>query len=44
MLLSQAGNIPDTDRLVERGRGDEVFGGVELSAHNIVVMTGHGAD
>ena len=44
VLLSQAGDVPYADGLVERGGGDQVFGGVELSAHNVVVMTGHGTD
>lgn len=44
MLLAQAGDIPDTNRLVERGGGDEILGGVELSTHNIVVVAGHGTD
>lgn len=44
VLLSQARDIPDADGLVEGSGGDEVLGGVELSAHNIMIVSGHSAD
>lgn len=44
VFLSQTRDVPDADRLVERGGGNEVLGGMELGAHNIVVVTGHRAD
>lgn len=44
VLLSQAGDVPDADGLVEGSGGDEVLGRVELSAHNIMIVPGHGAD
>lgn len=44
VLLPQTRNIPNANRLVQRGGGDEVFGGMELRAHYIVVVAGHGAD
>ena len=41
MLLSQSGYIPDTDRLVERGRDDEILLRMELCAHSVVIVAGH---
>jgi hypothetical protein len=36
-------NVPDSNRLIERGRNDEVLGRVELGAHDVVVVAGdHG--
>jgi hypothetical protein len=37
-LLAQAGDVPHADRLVERGGDDEVVLGVELRAHDVVVV------
>lgn len=43
VFLPQPRDIPNTDGLVERGRDDQVILGVELRAHGVVVMAGHGA-
>lgn len=44
VLLPQAGDVPDADGLVQGGGGNEVFGGMELSTHHIVVVAGHSTD
>ena len=44
MFLPKAGNIPNTDRLVEGSRDDKVVFRMELRTHDIVVVTGHCAN
>lgn len=44
VLLSEPGNIPDADRLIQGGRNNQIVFGVELCTHHIVIVTGHGAD
>lgn len=39
MFLPKARNIPDSDSLIQRGRYDEILFGMELSTHDIVVVT-----
>ena len=43
VLLAQTRNVPHSDRLIERGRDDEIVLWVELGAHGVVVVAGHGA-
>ena len=38
-FLTKARHVPDTNSLVERGRGNEVLTRVKLSTHHIVVVT-----
>ena len=38
------GDVPDPDRLVEGGGDEEVLGGVELGAHDVVVVPGEDGD
>ena len=44
VLLSEARDVPDADGLVERGRDNQVLGGVELGAHDEVVVAGETRD
>lgn len=44
VLLSKSRNIPNAHGLVEGGGRDQVFLGVKLRAHYVVVVAGHGAD
>ena len=44
VLLAQAGDVPDADRLIEGSRNDEILLGVKLSTHGVVVVASHGAD
>lgn len=44
VFLSQARDVPNTYRLIERGGDDQIILGVKLRTHNIVVVTSHGAD
>lgn len=44
VLLSEPGNVPDTDSLIEGGGHDEIFFRVELGAHSVMIVSGHSAD
>ena len=44
VLLAQAANVPYANGLVHGSRDDEVLLGVELSAHDVVVVTGKDGD
>jgi hypothetical protein len=44
VLLAQARNVPDANGLIKRGRDDQVILGMELGAHDVVVVTGHCAN
>ena len=44
VLLPQSRDVPNANGLIEGGGNDQVFLGVELSAHHIMVMTGHSTD
>ena len=38
-LFPKARHIPDTNGLIERGRRYEIFSRMELSAHDVVIVT-----
>lgn len=44
LLVRAPRTIPNANGLIEGGGNDEVLLGVELGAHDVVVMTRHGAE
>lgn len=44
MFLAQARDIPHPYGLIQGGRHNEIFFGMELCAHSIVVVPGHRTD
>jgi len=43
-LLPESHDIPDADGLVKRAGHDEILGGVELGAHDVVVVPSEDGD
>ena len=43
-LLPQAGDVPDPDGLIQTGGDHQVLAGVELGAHDVVVVAGQDRD
>lgn len=44
VLLSEAGDIPDSNGLIEGCGHNQVFLRVELRTHSVMIMPGHGAN
>jgi hypothetical protein len=44
VLLSQAGDVPNADGLIEGGGNDEILFRMELGTHSIVIMASHSAN
>lgn len=44
VLLAETANVPDTDRLVERSRHNQILGRVKLGAHDVVIVASENAD